>query len=305
MSHQLVKGVIPAVITPFDDQDRVNLEALATIVEHLLDQGCNGIMTTGGTGEFPHLDRAERKAVIATSVEASRGRQPVIAGTAACSVREALALSEDAVAVGAAAVILVPPYYFPLPEAAILSFFFAIADRVPAPVVVYNNPLYTGNAMRPSLIVELLQHPNVIGLKQSQSDLGQLAEVMRMVRTDGGSDRSILTGIDSQFLAALAIGSDGIFSTAAGIVPGTVVDLYRRFMDGDLAGARAVHDRLQALNRHLEYDPGYVAPAKEGLRMLGFDAGAPRAPLPGLTDLQRDELRAALSETTAATNARQ
>lgn len=294
MSHELVKGVIPAVITPFDGEDRVNVEALAGIVEHLLEQGCDGIMTTGGTGEFPHLDRAERKAVVKTTVQAARGRQPVIAGTAACSVREALALSDDAAEAGADAVIVVPPYYFPLPESAIVGFFVAIADRTPVPVVVYNNPLYTGNPMRPGLIVELLQHPNVIGLKQSQSDLGQLAEVIRLARSAVGRDVSILTGIDSQFLAALAIGADGIFSTAAGIIPAPVVDLYRRFRAGDLEGARAVHDRLQPMNRHLEYDPGYVAPAKEGLRMLGFDAGAPRAPLPGLTDVQRAELRAAL-----------
>jgi 4-hydroxy-tetrahydrodipicolinate synthase len=229
-------------------------------------------------------------------VEAAAGRVPVIAGTAACSTREVLLLCEDAAEAGAHAVITVPPYYFPLPPSALAEFFGQVADRSPLPVFVYNNPLYTGNGMAPALIAEILAHDNVAGLKQSSSDLGQLVEVIYEVRTHLGLERSLCTGIDSQFAAALAIGADGIYSTAAGVVPDRMVRLFSLASAGDTAAAAHLQQELQPLNRFLEYDPGYVAPAKEALRLIGFEVGGPRAPMPALTEDELTRLRSALAE---------
>ncbi len=289
-----IRGIIPAIVTPFDASGEVDHDTLRKLTDSLVAAGVHSIMATGGTGEFPHLTRDERRGVISSIVEAVDGRIPVIAGTAACDLAETLRLAQDAHDVGASAIISVPPYYFPLPDEALTDYFVKLSASSPLPLFVYNNPLYTGNALRPDLVVELLAQPNIVGLKQSESDLGQLVEIIHQARAVRGLRKALFTGIDSQLAGALASGADGIFSTAAGIVPKEVIELFEAAERGDYGEARQLQLRLQPLNRFLEYDPGYVAPAKEALAIRGMPVGEPRAPLPGLTDSQRADLRRAL-----------
>jgi 4-hydroxy-tetrahydrodipicolinate synthase len=283
MNEKELKGVIPAIVTPFGDNEQLDENALAIVTNYVIDNGVNAIMTTGGTGEFPLLSREERKCVTQVVVEAAAGRVPIIAGTAACSTREAIMLAEDAAEVGATAAIVTPPFYFILPEDALYNHYLELAKNSPLPIVIYNNPLYTGNNLTPQLIVRLAEIDQIIGLKQSQSDLGQLVEVLRQA----GDKISVCTGIDSQFYAALCVGATGIFSTAAAICPRQMVDLYNCTIQGRHAEALALHGELQHLNRFLEYDPGYVAPAKEALNMMGLPGGKVRRPLPNLTEDER------------------
>jgi len=292
MKAEELRGVIPAIPTPFTDDGEVNEAGLRELTDYVIDGGVHGIMTSGGTGEFPHLSREEKRLVTSVVADQARGRVPVIAGTAACSTREAILLSRDARDAGAEAVIVTAPYYFKLPEEALFGHYEDLADSAGLPVVLYNNPTYTGNDMSPQLIARLALNPGMIGMKQSNADMGQLVEVVRLV----GSDFAVLTGIDSQFYPALCVGGVGIFSTAASAVPRQMVDLYNAFVDGRQADARALHMRLQALNRFLEYDPGYVAPCKEALALLGLPVGPVRKPLPELSDTEREGIREALSE---------
>jgi 4-hydroxy-tetrahydrodipicolinate synthase len=292
MNKSDLKGVIPAIVTPFAEDECIDEMALDTITRYVVDYGVHGIMTTGGTGEFPLLLREERKLVTQIVAQAAHGQVPIIAGTAACSTREAIMLAEDAAEAGAQAAIVTPPFYFILPEEAIFRHFAELAEHSPLPIVVYNNPLYTGNSLSPKLIARLAEVDNIIGLKQSQADLGQLVEVIRLA----GERISICTGIDSQFYAALCIGAVGIFSTAATICPHQMVDVYEHFIDGRYAEARKLHRRLQCLNRFLEYDPGYVTPAKEALNLMGLPAGRVRRPVPELTDAERGGVREALRQ---------
>jgi 4-hydroxy-tetrahydrodipicolinate synthase len=286
-------GVIPAIPTPFTpDGSEVDVEALRRIVHHVVDGGVHGIMTTGGTGEFPHLSREERRLVTEVVAAEAAGAVTIFAGTSACSTREATELTADAAEAGADAAILVPPYYFGIPDEMLLAFFADVARAGILPVVVYNNPLYTGNALSPALIAELMQIDGVVGLKQSEDDLGQLVEALRLAE---GSGRNLCTGIDSQFYAALCVGATGIFSTAAAIVPGPTVRLFELVSRGEHDEALAQHRALQPLNRFLEYDPGYVSPTKEALRMLGLDCGPVRRPLPDFPEAERPALRAALA----------
>ncbi len=294
--HRLaeLRGVIPAIVTPFDAAGEVDHAALETVADRVIAGGVHAIMAVGGAGEFPHLDPAERLAVVRTVAGTAGGQVPVIAGTAACELGQTLRLAEQAAEAGADAIISVPPYYFPLPDAALVDYFTRLAEGSPLPLFLYNNPLYTGNPLSPSLLVELLEHPNVIGLKQSEADLGQLVEIINQARVARDLRKGLFTGIDTQLTGALASGADGIFSTAAGIVPQPVVELFDAAERGDYADARRRQLRLQPLNRFLEYDPGYVAPAKEALAMIGLEVGQPRPPLPRLDDRQRSDLRQAL-----------
>ena len=285
-------GVIPAIPTPFTpDGASVDEAALRRVVRHVVDGGVHGIMTTGGTGEFPHLTREERRLVTEVVVSETAGAVPVYAGTAACSTWEAVALGEDAAAAGADAAILTPPFYFRIPDEMLYRHFADVVASEALPVVVYNNPLYTGNNLSPALIASLMDLDGVVGLKQSNDDLGQLVDALRLAETSG---RSLCTGIDSQFYAALCVGARGIFSTAAAIVPAQVVRLYDLVQEGDHNTALEQHRQLQPLNRFLEYDPGYVSPTKEALEMLGLDCGPVRRPLPDFPEGERAALRKAL-----------
>lgn len=292
MDAQSLRGVYPAIVTPFTAGDRLDEAALAKVTDYVIDGGVHAIMSTGGTGEFPHLDRQERRRATQIVVQQGRGRVPVIAGTAGASTREAIQLSQDAQAAGAGAVVLTPPYYFRLPAPSLIQHFRLVVKELDIPLVVYNNPLYTGNNLSPRDIAELAAHPRIIGCKQSNADMGQLVEALRLAP----AGFSVNTGIDSQFYPALCVGARGIFSTAASVIPRQMVEIYRLAMKGDHEAARHLHLKVQVLNRFLEYDPGYVAPCKEALEMLGIPVGSPRMPMPRLTDQERAGVRGALKE---------
>lgn len=168
--------------------------------------------------------------------------------------------------------------------------FKTLAEKNILPVVVYNNPLYTGKPMPPSLLAGLMQLDNIIGIKQSSTDMGQLVEVMRLME----GVASICTGIDSQFFPALVAGAAGIYSTAASIIPAQMKKIYTLFRENKFSEARVLHVKIQELNRFLEYDPGYVSPAKEALQILKLPAGPVRLPMPALTAAQKAGLTKAL-----------
>jgi 4-hydroxy-tetrahydrodipicolinate synthase len=287
-----IHGVIPAIVTPFTSSDEVDVKALKAIIHYALEEGVHGIMTTGGNGEFCSLLREERRLVHEVAVQEVSGHVPVIACTAACSTRETILLTKDAYEVGVDAAIVTPPYFFRLPPQSLYDHYRDLAAASDIPVIVYNNPLYTGNNLSPQLFAQIAEIEGIIGLKQSNSDLGQFVEIVRLV----GDDISLCTGIDSQFYPSLCVGGGGIFSTAACVIPREMVRIYEAFQAGDYGEGRRVHDLVQVLNRFLEYDPGYVAPCKFALGVLGYAAGRVRMPLPELTQAEQEGVRAALAE---------
>ena len=292
LTAETLRGVYSAIVTPFKGNESVDEDALRKQTEYVVENGCHAIMSTGGTGEFAHMSRDERKEATAIIVDQTAGRIPIIAGTAGCSTREAIFLAQDAQEAGASAAILTPPYYFKIPESGLKRHFFDVAEAIDVPVVLYNNPLYTGNPMSPQLMVDVMEHGNIIGGKLSQDDMGQLVETIRLA----GDRVSINTGIDSQFYPALCVGSRGIFSTASCVIPRLMADIYDHFVAGRHVEALDLHMKVQVLNRFLEYDPGYVAPAKEALAMLGLPSGPPRRPLPDLTPEERSGVKSALEQ---------
>lgn len=292
LTAKTLHGVVVAIVTPFTRDEALDLPGLERLTEHLIRSGVHAVMTCGGNGEFVHLSRDEKRQVTERVVKAARGRVPVIAGTAACSTREAVELTEDARGAGADAAILVPPYYFKVPDEALYRHFAAIAVATRFPLVVYNNPSYTGHNLSPALVQRLSRVPGIIGLKQSQADLGQLVEAIRLA----GDRIAILTGIDSQFYPALCAGGRGIFSTAACVIPRQMGAIYAAFRKGDHRAALRVHQEIQALNRYLEYDPGYVNACKAALELLGLPGGPVRAPMPPLTAGERAAIRRALRD---------
>ncbi|MEW5817023.1 MAG: 4-hydroxy-tetrahydrodipicolinate synthase [Spirochaetota bacterium] len=292
LSGSDVRGVIPALVTPFTKNDQVDLKGVEAITRFLVDNGVHALMPVGGTGEFPHLLREEKRDVVAAVARVAKGKIPIIPGTAACSTKEVILLSNEAFDAGADAVIVTAPYYFKLPESSIVQHYKTIAKNISCPLIVYNNPLYTGNPMSPPLMAELLNITNIIGVKQSSPDMGQLVEMIRL----SPKGRSLCTGIDSQFYPALCVGAAGVYSTSACVIPSQMTALYNLYKEGKHKQALELHLKVQSLNKYLEYDPGYVAPAKEALNILGLPGGYLRSPLPELSRDEKAGIKAALKE---------
>lgn len=290
LTAEKLEGIVPAVVTPFTSDDEIDIGGLAKLVDYLIENGVHGIMTTGGNGEFPHLLSHERKKVLEVVIDVAKRSIPVIACTTGCSTKETLLYTKHAEDAGADAAILVPPYYYKLPPNQIFQFYRSVAEETELPIIVYNNPEYTGNPINPELMSKIFSINGVIGLKQSEYNISQTLEIVRQM----GNGVSIMTGIDSQLFPILCIGGKGVFSTAACVVPRQMVELYEAFKGRDVKRALKIHMKLQVLNRFFEYDPGYVAPCKEALVMLGLPSGHVRLPLPMLTEKEKEQLRVAL-----------
>ncbi|MCS7108428.1 MAG: 4-hydroxy-tetrahydrodipicolinate synthase [Sulfolobales archaeon] len=292
LSKETLNGVIVAIVTPFKDDYELDLEGLRTLTNYLVYKGVHGIMTPGGNGEFPHLLPDERIKVVETVRESTPSHVSVIACVSACGLKEALTYVKHAADVGADGIISTPPYYYKLPHESLFEFFRTLSEKSEIPVIVYNNPSYTGHNITPQLMAKIASLNNVIGMKQSNSDIGQTSEIIRLV----GHKISVLTGIDSQFFPTLCIGGRGIFSTAACVVPRHMVKLYEEFTGGNYRKAFEIHVKLQELFKFFEYEPGYVAPCKEALRMLNLPAGPVRKPLPSLSREEVEELKHVLTK---------
>ena len=274
-------GVLPALITPFtDDGSAIDTASLAAIVDRLVAAGVGGLVPGGSTGEFTTLSNAERRQLIETTVEAAAGRVPVVAGTGALSTRETVELSVHAEQAGAAAVMVVPPFYDALSWRELLAHYTAVADAIDIPIMYYNLPSASGVTLTAGQLREL----PITCLKDTGGDAVAATE---LIQTDGPT---LLNGWDTLTFAALAAGVRAVVWGLASIVPAPCVELHRLLIDDiDLVAARDLWARLWPLCRFLE-SQSYPAAVKVACALVGDSTGPVRAPLLALEAEARDEL---------------
>ena len=284
-------GVLPALITPFTpDGAELDTAALAAIVERLVDGGVGGLVPGGSTGEFTTLSHAERRTLVEATVEAAAGRVPVVAGTGALSTRETVELSVHAEQAGAAAVMIVPPFYDALPWRELRAHYTAVADAIAIPIMYYNLPGASGV----TLTAEQLRQLPVACLKDTGGDAVAATE---LIQTDGPT---LLNGWDTLTFAALAAGVRAVVWGTASILPEQCVELHRLLIDDiDLPAARELWARLWPLCHFLE-SQSYPAAVKTACGLLGDATGPVRAPLLPLDDAATGELAALLEHAAAA-----
>ena len=286
-------GVLPALITPFtEDGGAIDTDALAAIVERLVGARVAGLVPGGSTGEFTTLSGGERRLLVEATVEAAAGRVPVVAGTGALSTRETVELSVHAEAAGAAAVMIVPPFYEALSWRELLAHYTAVADAIDIPIMYYNLPSATGVRLTAAQLSDLGGRAGVSCLKDTGGDAVAATE---LIQTDGPT---LLNGWDTLTFAALAAGVRAVVWGTASILPEECVELHRLLIeDIDLPAARELWARLWPVCSFLE-GQSYSAAVKAACRLAGDTTGPVRAPLLELDDAATSELAPLLERAT-------
>src|SRR5918912_3011329 len=242
----MFSGLMPAMVTPFDERGEVDLTSTEAVVERFIEAGVDGISPLGSTGEFSHLTGEERKRFAEEVVGIVGGRVPLVVGVGSSGTREAVELARHAEGVGADSVLVVSPFYWKASEEGLFRHFAAVAGAVEIPVVVYNLPMLTGIDLSPSLIARIAAEcPNVSGLKETVTEYFHTVGVLREVKRVR-PDFPVLAGWEDLILPSLLAGADGSICAFANVAPELFVDLVRAAHKGDLDRAAQLHRRVLA-----------------------------------------------------------
>jgi 4-hydroxy-tetrahydrodipicolinate synthase len=285
-----IRGIIPPVATPMQDNEDLDLPRLRSFIDQLLAAGVHGIFVLGTNSEFYAMDDDEKQRVIATAVEHVRGRAPVFAGTGAESTREAVRLTKMAEREGVQGVSVITPYFVLPSQTEIADHYRRIAESTSLPIMLYNNPATCGGVkIEVDTVVRLAEIPNIRGIKDSSGDLTNTNEMIRAVPRNF----SVLMGRDTLIYPAMIFGAKGAVPATGNIAPHLLVEIYEAFQRGDHASSLAAQLKLNPIRMSLTLGtaPGGV---KAALQLLGTSIGPSRRPVAPLSPDKLEKMRSAL-----------
>jgi len=263
------------MVTPFSADGELDLPLAARLAEHLVNQGSDGLVVCGTTGESPTLSWAEQHALFAAVKGALAGRATLIAGSGSNCTAEAVEATREAAALGADGALVVVPYYNKPPQDGLEAHFRAVAGAAPElPLMLYNIPGRTGTSLEAGTVARLLDCPNVVSFKAASGS----TEEVSALRATCGDRLAIYCGDDALTLPMLAVGAVGVVSVASHLVGPEISALIRAFFEGDHPRALALHEQLLPLCRALFCTTNPI-PVKAALELRGWPVGAPRLPL--------------------------
>ncbi len=286
----MIEGVLPALITPFTKDNRVDKDGIRQNIEFLVEGGVSGVVPCGTTGEAATLSIKEHEKVIEYAVEFSS--VPVVAGTGSNNTTEALELTKFAQDAGADAALLITPYYNKPNDSGMLKHFMTIADTVDIPIIIYNVPSRTGINLKPELTARLAKVSNIVGIKEASGSLDQITRIFELTK---GEDFAVLSGDDGLTLPILSIGGTGVISVVANVAPKLVVSMVEAFQNGDREKARELHLTLAPLIRAMFLETNPI-PVKKAVELIGLPAGNLRLPLAPISTDNEKKLKAALND---------
>ncbi|MCG3419040.1 4-hydroxy-tetrahydrodipicolinate synthase [Oceanobacillus jordanicus] len=278
--------VLTAMVTPFDHTGEIDYDQTDILIEYLLENGTDGLVIAGTTGESPTLSVDEKVNLFKHVVKVVKKRVPVIAGTGSNSTAASIQLSKEAEKCGVDAVMLVAPYYNKPNQRGMYEHFKTIANATTLPVMLYNIPGRSVVKLTADTIIELSKIPNIVSVKESTGDLDQAAEIIE----NTSDDFSLYSGDDSMTLPMLSIGADGIISVSSHIVGNEMQEMVNLYLNGDVKQAAAKHRKLVPVMSALFTSPS-PTPVKAALQMKGIETGSVRLPLLPLTDEERNLLK--------------
>ncbi len=281
----MFQGSIVAMITPFRD-GKIDEKAFGDLIEFHITNGTDGIVPCGTTGESATLSNDEHNRLVRLTIEAVKGRVPVIAGTGSNSTEEAIYFTRYAKECGADAALLITPYYNKPTQEGLYRHFKEIAEEVDIPLIPYNVPGRTGVNMLPSTIARLAEIENIVAVKEASGSMTQICEIYRLC----GDKIAILSGEDAINFPILAAGGQGMISVTANIVPKKMGDMWDAYNRGDIASARDIHYEIFDLHQTLFIETNPI-PVKTALAMMGKCTEEMRLPLCSMSEGNRERLR--------------
>ncbi len=285
------RGIITALLTPFQPDGSLDLATLRTRIAWQLDRGIHGLLVGGVSGEYVNLSPEERRQVLQAALEAVGGRVPVIAGILEPNTRQAVAAAREFEALGAQALLLLTPFHNLPTAAGILSHFRTVHDATALPILLYNNPGRTGIELDLALQEELATLARIVGVKECRRDLAIVSEQIRRARPGF----AVLSGEDDLVLATLVLGGAGAILTGGNILPALFLDIFQLVQRGEVAKAVELHHRMMPLILAI-YTRNHPFPLKEAMALAGMPVGPARPPLAPMDEGQRQKVRAALRD---------
>lgn len=273
----MFEGVFPALITPFNADNKIDVASFKNVVEYVEKGGVAGVVACGTTGESATMSTLEHMDLIDLTVDCSK--TTVIAGTGSNNTTEAVELTRHAYDAGADAVLIISPYYNKPNNAGLIAHFSSIARSADIPVILYNVPSRTGQDMPLEVITELAKIENIVGIKEAS---GNPVKVSRIIENTMDDDFVVLSGEDGLTLPLMCMGAVGVISVVANVVPEKMVDLVNAVQNNDLQTAKALHYELAPLTRVLFSETNPI-PVKRAMNMLGLANGRLRLPLAPLS----------------------
>ena len=275
----IFRGVATAIVTPMNENG-VDYDAFGRLIDWQIEQGINGLVVAGTTGEGSTLSDEEHREVLAYAVKRINGRVPCIAGTGSNDTAYAIELTQYACSIGFDAMLVVTPYYNKATQKGLVKMFNAIADASTKPIIVYNIPSRTGVNIEPATFVELAKHPRIAAIKEASGNLSKMVEEFALL--DGSLD--IYSGNDDQIVPTLSMGGKGVISVLSNIMPKETVAMCDAFFAGDVATAAKMQCKYLPLIQALFCEVNPI-PVKAALATMGRMEGVIRLPL---TEMEED-----------------
>jgi len=287
----MLQGTFTALITPFKKDASFDAESLARIVEHQLDQGIDGLVPVGTTGESPTVSHKENLQIIEHVVRIVGGKIPVIAGTGSNATSEAIEMTKQAKAIGAFASLQVAPYYNKPSQEGFYRHYMNIADKTDFPLIIYNIPGRTGKNISIDTILRLAKHPRIIAVKEASGDFHQITQLI----LHAPEHFSILSGDDAISLPLIALGAKGIISVASNIIPGKIKHIIDKALCGEIETARKSFLYLYPFIRILFTESNPI-PVKYAMHIAGFCEEVFRLPLYPMEEKKKTDLRSIMTQ---------
>lgn len=266
--------LLTAMVTPFDSNLQVDHKQAAALAKKLVDNGSDGLVVAGSTGEAATLTAEEKIKLFATVLEAVGDRATVIAGTGSNDTMASIQLTKEAEKLGVHGAMVVGPYYNKPPQEGLFQHFKAISEATTLPLIVYNVPGRTASNILPSTILRLSELKNIVAVKEASGSLEQVSEIVR----NAPADFLVYSGDDGLTLPMLAIGGHGVISVAAHLVGKAMHEMIDAFLSGATSRAKELHLRLMPFFKVIFITTNPI-PIKEAVNISGFNAGGLRAPL--------------------------
>jgi 4-hydroxy-tetrahydrodipicolinate synthase len=284
------RGAFVAIVTPFID-GQVDEQGLVDLIEFHIENGTNGIVPCGTTGESATLSHAEHHRVVELTVKTVNGRVPVVAGSGSNSTAEAINLTKHAKDAGVDGVLMVSPYYNRPSQEGLYQHYKAVAEAVDVPIILYNVPSRTSSNVLPATVARLAEIDNIVGIKEATGSLNQVSEVILLCP----KDFAVMSGDDFTSMATVLVGGTGVISVTSNVAPKDMADMMEAALAGDLAKANELHYKMFPLMQAMFYDSNPV-PAKTTLELMGkIQSGAPRLPLCSMNDDNLAKLKATIT----------